>query len=596
MEIIHVLDSHVADLIAAGEVVERPASATKELVENAIDAHATHITVEARGGGREFLRVTDDGCGMSKTDAISAFLRHATSKISTEEDLEDIRTLGFRGEALAAIAAVSHVELLTRQSGQDTGTRVVMLGGELESQGEAGCPLGTTIVIRDLFFNTPARLKFLKKDATELSHIADDVTKVALSHPEIAVRFLKENSQGLMTPGDGKLDSTIFSLFGETFLSLVIPASAQQMGMQISGRICKPQGARGSRNMQFFFVNGRSVRSRTLTAALEEGFKNALPSNRYPTCILYLEMPASEFDINVHPSKAEIKFSRERDAFDIVYHCVKDALRFGDIQPDVQLPQRELASPAFQKASLPLTTQPLQKFPPQTLPDTSFVPTNLVPNPIIAKQVEMPEIRSVPVFQSPESLVKAESVSSAEWRFVGEILGGYLLVEAVEALWMIDKHAAHERILFNKIVERDIRTMAQGVLEPISVSLPAKARTLLLEEEDLLQQVGFELEDFGNAILVRAAPDFLNLEDIPATLGEIAEQLSNSNRNIELRENVFRTISCKAATKMNMKDTAESLQALCAKVMEDPDLRHCPHGRPIAIRLTRSQLEKQFLR
>ncbi|MDR1735915.1 MAG: DNA mismatch repair endonuclease MutL [Oscillospiraceae bacterium] len=597
MNRIHVLPPNVADMIAAGEVVERPASAVKELIENAVDAGATAITAEFRRGGAGFIRVADNGCGMSAEDARAAFLRHATSKIESAEDLQSISTLGFRGEALAAIAAVSRAEVLTRQTGAAFGTALTLNAGRIEDCREAGCPEGTTIILRELFFNTPARQKFLKRDATEAGHIHDVAVKAALGRPDISFRLLKDGEETLHTAGDGKLKSAVYSVFGRELGIALLDAAHTLGSVTVSGFVGKPETARGSRAMQFFFVNGRPVRSRTLYAALEEGFKNALPAGRMPVCVLCLDMPPSEYDINVHPAKAEIKFLYERQIFDALYFAVKGALRDAEAHTGLKLPPaavsgdfRETLKSAGQ---MEIRESPAAQAAPASAPEhgdvTAFASSR-------REYRQSAPYMPPPATQEPRAVPIIEDAQAPEWRLIGQALGGYLLAETPDALWMIDKHAAHERALFNTLMSEKTEPMSQLLLQPQTVALPARLCAALLKEEKLLRKAGFMVEDFGAALLVREVPDFLAPEDAPSLLAEIAEKLLSGGKALNVREETMKAVACKAAIKLTQKSAAEDLKALAARVMEDPDLRHCPHGRPVAIRLTRSQLERQFLR
>lgn len=665
MSLIRVLETPVANMIAAGEVVERPASVVKELLENAVDAGATAVTAEIRNGGVSFIRVADNGCGMSAEDAKMAFLRHATSKIRSAEDLAGIATMGFRGEALAAIASVSRIDLLTRQLGASLGTSLSLVAGDTTDVREAGCPEGTTIIVRDLFFNTPARRKFLKRDVTEAGHVQDAVLRAALGRPDISFRLLKDGSEILHTPGDGRLNSAVYSLFGSAFGQSLLDCTHTLGTLTVSGFVGKPETARGSRSMQYFFVRGRPVRCRTLYAALEEGFKNAIPAGRMPVCVLQLTLPPEEFDINVHPAKSEIKFLNDRQVFDAVYYAVRQALRSVEAHADLRLPaaphgglrvemvaaeqyglpqssaqtEHSAGTPARSIEYLPsrdIFSSPTASSPSPALgfgssyelgsiphtcaPDTDASPladyrnrlentSYIAPMPSFDSMTGLGAIPdnapdadtaigtdAASAAQTPPFPAPAPMPSEPEWRLIGQALGGYLLVESAEALWMIDKHAAHERILFERLKAAEGAPMIQMLLSPRTVALPARLNDVLLREETLLARAGFAIENFGNLILLRGVPDFLSPEDAPALLTEIAEGLLSGGPLPTLREDALRTVACKAAVKLSEKGSLEDLAALTALVMGTPELRHCPHGRPVAIRLTRSQLERQFLR
>ena len=610
MSRIRVLDAHVADLIAAGEVVERPAGVVKELLENAVDAGADAVTVEFRQGGTAYIRVTDKGRGMGAEDALMAFRRHATSKIRSADDLQAIVTMGFRGEALAAIAAVSRVDVLTRETGAPLGLSLTLNAGAAEEPREAGCPEGTTVIVRDLFRNVPARQKFLKRDATEAGQIQDAVLRAAMARPDVSFRLLKDGAEVFHTPGDGKLLSAVYSLFGSAFGQGLLAAEHEKDAIRVSGFAGKPSVTRGTRAMQYFFVLGRPVRSRTLYAALEEGFRNAIPAGRMPVCVLHLTLPPSEFDVNVHPAKSEIKFAREREVFDAVYYAVRSALASQEAHADLRMAAHGGLPPAELHSGLRtelVSAEQLEQAESVSLPPVTPGLDAYIRGVPIARVV--PRERSEPVSQ--ETVFPGETVSPREtdspqetdspretvfWRLIGQALGGYLLVESADALWMIDKHAAHERVLFERLKARNSEPMSQMLIAPKTVALPARLCAVLLREDDLLRCAGFLLEDFGGMLLLRAAPDFLAPEEAPALLSEIAEKLLSGGPMPVLREEALRAVACQAAIKLSGRGDPDDLLALTALVMETPDLRHCPHGRPVAIRLTRSQLERQFLR
>ena len=570
---VQVLDPHVADLIAAGEVVERPASAAKELIENAVDAGATSISVESAGGGSTLLRVTDNGCGMSSSDAKLAFLRHATSKIRTAEDLSAVTTLGFRGEALAAICAVSKVQLLTRERGSAMGCMINMEAGQLVGHREAGCPEGTTIVIRDLFHNTPARQKFLKKDVTETAHIQAVCQRAAMSCPSISFLYIRDGRQALLTPGDGQLRACLYGLFGGTFVSGLCEVRHTQGFIHVGGFVSRPEAAHGNRNAQYVLVNSRPVRSRAVTAALEEAFKNSLTSGLFPACVLHIQLPPGECDVNVHPAKAEIKFSRERDVFDAVYVAVRQALD-GIGRPHIAGGEIGVASAS-----------------------------NVIRGSLAGASDE----RATPAYQAAydQYVVGEPDVSllsehgkrypSAE-RFIGEALGGYLIVETGEGLAIIDKHAAHERILYNKLKASAGNPSAQILLSPMTVTLSPADSSILLESADVLSDTGFSLEDFDGALVVREAPAEVDLGDIPALLGEMAAKLREGRRDPRPRllDNVQYLVACKAAIKLGKQSPASESEALARRVLDDPNLRHCPHGRPICVVFSRAAIQRAF--
>ena len=673
MAVITQLSPHVADLIAAGEVVERPGSVVKELVENAIDAGASHITVEIQNGGMKMIRITDDGCGMDRQDAQTAFLRHATSKIRREEDLASIGTLGFRGEALAAISSVSRINLLTRTADSGEGTALTLEGGTITACDPAGCPKGTTIVVRDLFYNTPARMKFMKSDLAEGANVAGVVQRQAIAHPEIAFRFLKDNQEQLSTAGDGKLTSAVYAVFGRQMAKEMIPVDSHWEKTSVSGLVSLPTASRGNRSNQLFFVNGRHVRSKTMTAALEEAYRNQMMSGRFPSCVLNIEVPLTSVDVNVHPAKTEVRFLSEKSIFDSIYYGVLSALGKASGKKDVtfsrQNPtQEQPAMPAASRQSLspkpaaavkprqeffrqmsaseyremaaamgkptspsPATAEALLK--PQQRPETSkrerasvlrseiLLPTQKTEEtPLPASKLAVPtpgkkeRVAAAPPVPTPKQvavqLPLPESESEPEqarmelhdtpaYRVVGEVLDSYIIVEEGNAVLFIDKHAAHERILFEKLKKQETRAMSQMLLTPIAAALSGEDAAVLLEHRELLRECGYELEDFGDhTVLIRAIPDDISPEDAEATLASLATDLLNGRRTdpASLRDDLLHTIACKAAIKAGWHTEPRERDALIHEVMTREDLKYCPHGRPICIRMTDGALRRQFKR
>ena len=634
MSVISVLPAHVADLIAAGEVVERPASVVKELLENSIDAGARALTVEIRQGGSSFIRVSDDGEGMEPEDAARAFLRHATSKLREAGDLAAIRTMGFRGEALAAIAAVSRIDVLTRRRGAELGRALTLEAGAVRKNEASGCPEGTTIIVRDLFYNTPARQKFLKRDNTEAAHVQETVTRAAMGRPDISIRLLRDGTEVIHTPGDGDLQSALYCLFGREFAKGLVPADLTRDSLRVSGFVGKPENSRTSRSQQYFMVLGRPVRSRVLTAALDEAYKGSLMTGRMPVCVLHIEMPPELFDINVHPAKAEIKFQNERAVFDAVYHAVKSALSAALPGPELRL----APSPALTFGGMSVEEYRASGSPGAHAPASPsrqaadaaalFAPEGFVrAEPPKEPQREAPPVltspKAVPVYeitpppggyaspvqhdggeglreaaleydQNPEMMEIPLAQARQTWRYIGQAMGGFLLVESPECLWIIDKHAAHERLLYNKLKEAPQEVMSQRLLTPQIVSLSAPECDALLSEREFLSNAGFELDSFGPGTLaVRSGPFDVDAGDIPALLSELAALLRDKRRP-DVRDEALHTIACKAAVKLGRSSSDEDMRQLARLVMETPDLRHCPHGRPVAIRLTRGQLSRQF--
>lgn len=634
MAIIRVLDKHVAELIAAGEVVERPASVVKEMMENSIDAGAKHITVEIRDGGVSYIRITDDGCGIHREDVPTAFLRHATSKVRTEDDLNRIGTLGFRGEALASVAAVSKVEVTTCARGEIEGTHYVIHGGEEILIEDIGCAEGTTFVVEELFYNIPARMKFLKKDVSEGNAVAGVVEKLALSHPEIAVKFIRNGRTEMQTPGDGQMLSCIHAVLGKPFANTLIPVSYSMGGVEVSGFICKPEGARPNRTMQHFFVNDRYVKTQTGLVALERAYKGMIMVGRFPACVLFIRLPAETVDANVHPAKIEVRFINEKPVFDAVYYGVRSALeqRSSSIRqmeiirdntptpsivrnpaPAVAAPTpvpRVVTPPAIRRPSfLDVAVDDLPK-PAVSLRDsTGDVPTpktavTLDELPVFTpeepKASEQPAVTE-PVIVPVESVAEAPVVQplieeEAPVQYVGEVFSTYILVQQGDSVFIIDKHAAHEKIIYNRLKEQ-ARTEEQLLLAPVAVTVSREEHTALLDAVEELQQAGISIEDFGGqSILVRSFPLDLTGEDIDNTLREIATGLVGGNREIQSSKLdwIYHSSACRAAIKAGDISKPAELVELSKQVLADESIRFCPHGRPVCIEMTKKELEKQF--
>lgn len=609
---IQVLDKHTAELIAAGEVVERPASVVKELVENAIDAGATTITVEIKNGGISYIAISDNGCGFSREDVPTAFLRHATSKIREEEDLNTIATLGFRGEALASVAAVARVELVTRTEDELAGTRYVIEGGEEIELSDVGCPRGSTICVRDLFYNVPARMKFLKKDVGEANAVAGVVDRLALSHPEISFRFIREGRDELLTPGNGDLYACISAVLGREFAKTLTEVDYTLGGVHVHGYSCRPEGARANRTMQHFFVNGRYVKTRTAMAAIEQAYKGSVMIGKFPACVLCVDMPPETVDANVHPAKIEVRFVNEKPVFDAVYHAVRSALE-GDSAPlkatlptsvvqspkpqyTTPTPARELARRVIETSAAsqptpppPTRPQPIAQGRPTMMRDSTSVMNSFFAAPT---KKEMPEpapqpepIQQTIVQEQPEPI-----------RLLGEALHTYIIAEWRGSVFFIDKHAAHERILYNQLKET-AHEGAQLLLSPLSVSLSREEYGALTEAFEQLRQAGFEVEEFGgNTLLIRAVPMMLSDGNIAESLREIAGGLLTGKREIttERLDWIYHSVACRAAVKAGDGSTPGELLQLAQRVLYNEDIRTCPHGRPVCFELTAREIEKQF--
>ena len=632
------LSPHVANLIAAGEVVERPASVVKELLENAVDAGASQVTVEIRDGGMTFMRITDNGCGMSSEDARTAFLRHATSKLRTADDLAAIATMGFRGEALAAIASVSRIDLLTKTPGSISGTSLSLEAGNITEESEAGCPDGTTIIVRDLFFNTPARMKFMKSDTVEGGRVSAAVQLQALAHPEVAFRFIRDGKEVLSTPGTGQLEAAVYCVYGRE-CGKMVKVESRWEGYSLTGYISKPTDARPSRNLQTFFVNDRPVKSRILIAALEEAYRNQIMVGKFPACVLHLHLPSNVVDVNVHPAKTEVKFLNEKAVFDCVHYGVLGALNKTPDRPQVQFKPAPAApaapaKPVTQAAKPPkqenffrtMTAEEYKTFSaavkeaPKPSPLAAAATAAAVERSIqkpVKEQVILPKVAPVPLPPLPEKKPKPVVVpvpvpveepvqevietmpQEIPWRYVGELYNSYIIVEQGEEAYLIDKHAAHERILFEKLKANQEAISAQSLLSPVACRLSPEEASILLANKSLLEELGFEAEEFGeNTLLLRQIPMDLGVEQAQETLEQMAADLLNGRRERKdnVRDEILHTVACKAAIKAGWHSSEKELKVLAEQVMARDDLKHCPHGRPICITLSKKQLEKQFKR
>ncbi len=614
------LSPHVANLIAAGEVVERPASVVKELLENAVDAGASQVTVEIRDGGMTFLRVTDNGCGMLPEDARTAFLRHATSKLRSAEDLAAISTMGFRGEALAAIASVSRIDLLTKTPGSLSGTSLHLEAGAITEESEAGCPDGTTIIIRDLFYNTPARMKFMKSDAVEGGKVTAAVQLQALAHPEVSFRFLRDGKQVLATPGTGGLEAAAYCVYGRECAKLV-KVDSHWDSYHLTGFVSLPTDARPSRSMQTFFVNDRPVKSKLLIAALEEAYRNQIMVGKFPACVLHLRLPAAALDVNVHPAKTEVKFLSEKTVFDCIHYGVLGALNKTPDRPKLQVKPVGSATPAV--ANKPVASNKQQPFyRTMTAEEYKAFSTALrdAPQPkreAAAAVIAMEKSQLLPLKETvilptispcgePEKAVSPQTEQTvlpmpeeSPWRLVGELYNSYVIVEQGEEAFLIDKHAAHERILFERLKANQETITPQILLTPIPCPMRPDACAELLANQPLLEELGFEMEAFGdNTILLRQIPMDLSPENAADAIEALAADLLSGRREDKntVRDEVLHTVACKAAIKAGWHTDETELLALVKQVMDNDNLKYCPHGRPICITLSKKQLEKQFKR
>jgi len=663
---IAVLPKEISELIAAGEVVERPASVIKELVENSIDAGATAITVEIEHGGVTYMRVTDNGCGIAKDQIKTAFLRHATSKIKAAEDLDAIFTLGFRGEALASICAVSRVEIMSATQGEN-GVCYEISGGEELSFEEVGCPKGTTIIVRDLFYNVPARMKFLKKDVTEGNSVASIMDRIALSHPEVAFKLIRDGKTVLNTTGDGKLKSAVYAVLGRDFTSSLIPVEYQEEALKLTGFVCLPSRCRPNRNGQFFFLNGRFIKSGTMAAALDRAYQNSAMVGKFPACVLNLSIPAGTVDVNVHPTKTEVRFTDERRVFDTVYRGAKQAITLGDRRPEFELNTKK---PTNIFASADEYTQSKMKIDiPIAEKNNTAIITNVVPEkkvdfqknvgnhtfseePLVlrdassgdekhfrnlvgktptyevvfdddlkpktasfidinveeknSEQVSESKLKESTSIDEPKEETTSEKVKiensdinsdidPLSIKYIGEAFSTYIIVSYKDSLFLIDKHAAHERINFEKL-KSELEIQSQMLLTPVSVTLLAEEFEAIVMNFGILEEFGFMIEDFGGStVIVRAVPAILDAEDIPSLVSEIAETLRVTGQPKPKKiDDILHSIACKSAIKAGNITSKEELQQLAVKVLTSKSLMYCPHGRPIAFELKRSHIEKQF--
>lgn len=658
MGVINVLDKHVAELIAAGEVVERPASAIKEMIENSIDAGATDITVEIQNGGITFMRVTDNGCGIMRDDVKLAFLPHATSKIKLENDLDSISTLGFRGEALSSISSVSKLQLLTRHKSEEIGTSYEIDGGEEILFDDAGCPVGTTIIVRDLFYNIPARMKFLKKDRAEGNAVANVIDKEALAHPEISFTFIRDGKRSLNTSGDSKLLSAVYSVYGRDFASGLIPVNYELNGIAVKGYISKPVNARPNRSMQNFFINGRYVKSVTAMAAIEEACKGNVMVGKFPACVLHISIPYEAIDVNVHPSKIEVRFINERPVFDAVYHAVKTSLNNNDERKsvtfnnksndnaffDIKKPKPFISTPAvFEKketevkntdpiaaldevikttkplgdlnASVSNYEKPLDIYSKEAVKRNENIENKIKENcdkktPVDTTIVfkEKPEKKDVENIE-PDIFIKAEKKIEKEPQplykepenklsFIGEAFKTYIFVEKNDKeIIIIDKHAAHERMIYEKLKQDRGAGFSQMLLQPVTVVLNKKDYDAAINNLDMFKECAFDVEDFGNgSLIVRAAPQYLDIDDIESSVIEMSGYIAQNKKDIrsEKMDWIYHNIACRAAIKGGNTSTDKELMDIANKLDNDPTLRYCPHGRPVCVVMSKYELEKQF--
>ena len=614
---INILSPHVADMIAAGEVVERPASVIKELVENSIDAGADSITIEIKNGGSSMIRITDNGSGMSPEDSGIAFMRHATSKLHDEYGLDSISTMGFRGEALAAISAVSRIDMVTREQGAEQGIRVILEAGDIQNMEECGCPYGTTITVRDLFYNTPARRKFLKTERSETTACTQTAVRCALSRPDISIHYIKDGSEEFFTPGDGDSLSGMYAIFGRDFANKMLSCSGSNDKVSVKGYVSSPAACRGNRAYQYFFCNNRYIRSPLLQAAVEQAYENSMLVGHYPACCLYIDIGYGAVDVNVHPTKTEVKFMEEKKVFDAVYHAALAAIQKENLLSAPAAPadaakiSESDSVPAFRSSGTPArpeTFRPRYEDSPARSYRSNTAPRDEAPVPFAFSGGSAAEQTSLDGFgdarpqpsgaSNPEPQTKKSSSEVPPFRMIGEVMNTYILVQQDEKLIIIDKHACHERIIFDRLLTEDRSVMSQILMVPVTVKTDEETATLLEENGELLTDLGFELEPYGdNSHIIRAVPADMYESDVTAAFEEICQQLKD-HRTVDLearKTNILKTVACKAAIKAGWKTDVRELFVLAEAVVSQK-IKYCPHGRPVAVVYTREDLDKEFKR
>lgn len=630
---INVLPKEIYQLIAAGEVVERPSSVVKEMIENSLDAGAKNITIEIKNGGSTYIRITDDGCGIERDDVRKVFISHATSKISKKDDLNSIATLGFRGEAMASISAVSKVELLTKAENEEIGTRYEIAGGEELEFDDAGCPNGTTIVVRDIFFNTPARMKFLKKDVTEGNQVAGIVDRMAISHPEISFRFIRDGKQVLITSGNGDLKSTVYSVLGKEMSDSLMSVDYSFNDMRITGFVSKPTASRKSRAGQYFYINNRIVKSKTAMAALEQAYKNTIMVGRFPACVLNIELNPAQVDVNVHPAKTEVRFANEKPIFDLVYYAVKTAIENDRTVKEVEFKENPICWQEsknvyqnndnksfqakfdfFKKKDEPpsqqvIKTKPRENFWQVEAPKPEYkIARDEKPKPRVDINIEYEEPEEIstaksedtPKEQDIEKVVITDEKDNENFipnfKLIGEAFKTYLIVEIENELYFIDKHAAHERMNFERF-KAQATVETQMLLAPVVVNLTKDEFIAISENVELIKKCGFELEEFGESqIIVRAIPSLVDGDSVKDLMLEIAQKLLEHKTDIlpDKIDWIYHSASCRGAVKAGDYTSRQEQEMFVKKLLSMPNIRFCPHGRPAFIKMSKYDIEKQF--
>ncbi len=630
---INVLPKEIYQLIAAGEVVERPSSVVKEMIENSLDAGAKNITLEIKNGGSTYIRITDDGCGIERDDVRKVFISHATSKISKKDDLNSIGTLGFRGEAMASISAVSKVELLTKAENEEIGTRYEIAGGEELEFDDAGCPNGTTIVVRDIFFNTPARMKFLKKDVTEGNQVAGIVDRMAISHPEISFRFIRDGKQVLITSGNGDLKSTVYSVLGKEMSDSLMSVDYSFNDMRITGFVSKPTASRKSRAGQYFYINNRIVKSKTAMAALEQAYKNTIMVGRFPACVLNIELNPAQVDVNVHPAKTEVRFANEKPIFDLVYYAVKTAIENDRTVKEVEFKENPIYRQEpknvyqnndnksfqakfdfFKKKDEPpsqqvIKTKPREDFWQVEAPKPEYkIARDEKPKARVDINIEYEEpeenstakSKDAPKERDIEKVVITDEKDNENFipnfKLIGEAFKTYLIVEIENELYFIDKHAAHERMNFERF-KAQATVETQMLLAPVVVNLTKDEFIAISENVELIKKCGFELEEFGESqIIVRAIPSLVDGDSVKDLMLEIAQKLLEHKTDIlpDKIDWIYHSASCRGAVKAGDYTSRQEQEMFVKKLLSMPNIRFCPHGRPVFIKMSKYDIEKQF--
>lgn len=630
---INVLPKEIYQLIAAGEVVERPSSVVKEMTENSLDAGAKNITLEIKNGGSTYIRITDDGCGIERDDVRKVFISHATSKISKKDDLNSIATLGFRGEAMASISAVSKVELLTKAENEEIGTRYEIAGGEELEFDDAGCPNGTTIVVRDIFFNTPARMKFLKKDVTEGNQVAGIVDRMAISHPEISFRFIRDGKQVLITSGNGDLKSTVYSVLGKEMSDSLMSVDYSFNDMRITGFVSKPTASRKSRAGQYFYINNRIVKSKTAMAALEQAYKNTIMVGRFPACVLNIELNPAQVDVNVHPAKTEVRFANEKPIFDLVYYAVKTAIENDRTVKEVEFKENPIYRQEsknvyqnndnksfqakfdfFKKKDEPpsqqvIKTKPREDFWQVEAPKPEYkIARDEKPKARVDINIEYEEPEEISTAKSKdapkerdiEKVVITDEKDNENvipnFKLIGEAFKTYLIVEIENELYFIDKHAAHERMNFERF-KAQATVETQMLLAPVVVNLTKDEFIAISENVELIKKCGFELEEFGESqIIVRAIPSLVDGDSVKDLMLEIAQKLLEHKTDIlpDKIDWIYHSASCRGAVKAGDYTSRQEQEMFVKKLLSMPNIRFCPHGRPVFIKMSKYDIEKQF--